>query len=71
MSLSINSAGSIHPVRLEVRLVDTVGGSRFVGDLIFNDGVVWPAWQVYKRLYELKANARAAGFEGYIVRLIG
>ncbi len=44
-------------------------GDRFIGDLKFSDGIVWPAWQVFKRLYELKANARASGFEGPIVRI--
>ncbi len=57
--------GDFQPVRLEVRQ----NGDRFVGDLVFNDGVTWPAWQVFKRLYKLKANARAAGFNGPIVRI--
>lgn len=44
-------------------------GDRFIGDLVWTDGTVWPAWQVFKRLYSLKANARAAGFHGPIVRV--
>lgn len=51
--------------RLEVRK----DGDLFIGDLIWSCGITWPAWQVFKRLYQLKANARAAGFEGPIVRI--
>lgn len=48
-------------------------GNLFIGDLKFHGNGrvvrVWMAWQTSTRLYKLKANARAAGFEGSIVRI--
>ncbi len=55
------------PKVLEIRK----DGDLFIGDLIWSDGTTWPAWQMFKRLYKLKANARAAGFEGPIVCVWG
>lgn len=52
------------PIRLEVRK----DRSRFIGDLVWSDGKVWKAWQVFKTLTALKTNARCT-FDGPIVRV--
>ena len=52
------------PVRLEVRK----DGRSFIGDLVWSDGEKWLGWQVWRRLSDLKTNARCT-FDGPIVRV--
>ena len=49
---------------LKVRKQD----NRFIGDLHWSDGHVWTGWQVWRRLSDLKRNARCT-FQGMIVRV--
>lgn len=53
-----------YPVCLEVRK----DGSKFIGDLVFSDGITWPAWQISRTLTRLKQNAEFT-FDGPIVRV--
>lgn len=52
------------PIRLEVYKE----GSYFIGNLIWSCGNVWMCWQKFKRLGDLKENARCF-FDGPIVRI--
>ena len=52
------------PVQLEVYK----SGQYFIGDLVWSDGAKWYGWQQFKRLRDLKRNARLT-FDGSIVRV--
>ena len=51
-------------IRLDVRKE----GNRYIGDLVWNDGKVWKAWQNWRTLKSLTENARCT-FDGPIVRV--
>lgn len=56
----------VHPCRVEVRKE----GHRFYGDLVWSDGSHWTSWMNgFRTLKGLREAVRAAGFEGFIVRI--
>jgi len=62
----ISKTDTATAIRLDVRKDSYM--SRWVGDLVWSDGKVWPGWQIAHTLKSLTASARAT-FDGPIERV--
>lgn len=52
------------PLRVEVYK----DGNLFIGDLVFSNGDIWKAWQVFRTMAGLRQSA-ACTFDGPVVRV--